>query len=670
MNERIRIVLFSHTTGLDGAGRSFADLVEGLVQHGCECLAVFPGSGDLPNQLRSRGVCVYDYGNRDAWHWSYQANSGALDEINYAEELSDILSDLAPVVKRFEPSYIITSTITSPVGLAIAELLNLPSAVSVREYGDADHDLSFVYGLKSSMRAVYESCSSIFCVTEDVLRYHFPGDTLRKCAVIYSNINIDGYSPISYLTSGPQNLKSLFKKRGYIVFLPATLQARKGQIELVEATEILLKRGYEINCAFAGAYNDATYLNFLKEKVNKTGTPDRYLILEFNTDIYSLMKGADCIVSCSRREALSRTLIESSLLGVPIVYANSGGASEVFKDIEHGLCYQWGSAENLAQCIERNLLNPEDALERAERARQHCLTTFTAGTYAGTVLRRICEDLSVPVRRRDSLLRLAVRWPERYLAQTWVVKLTQIEAGGKTLQEEFKQLSLGEFEVILEKSSKATKLQLSSTSRIPVSLERLHLNYDTGVDLASDPISITLHPGFRATTSVLAPIEATIDISLVRNRSSIRLYGKIRRRRRAEFAQLVAHKEREIFELRDATVNALFLIDGCLGAQLIKQRTMGRKLLVWGTGAVSRSVSAYLKKWQICDFLIIDPTLQDGVMGDRNLITLRGLERLLHSDDLPFIIFATSQFSDHHRSWLPEGFKELDDFIVIGTTIS
>lgn len=411
MRKPVRIALFSHTSGLDGAGRSFLDLVDGLVQRGCECFAVFPESGDLPERLKSKGVCVYDYGDRDAWHWSYQKNRAELEALTYAEALSDILCDLVPVVKRFAPSYIVTSTITSPVGLAIAELLNLPSAVSVREYGDDDHDLTFVYGLKNSMGAIYESCTSIFCVTEDVLSHHFGVDPLGKCKVIYSSVTITHTVPSSVQPVEPSILKSKFHDPGYVVLLPATLQTGKGQIELVEATQILLKRGWKINCAFAGASSDTTYLRSLEERIAQTGAPERYVILEFNADIYPLMKDADCIVSCSRREALSRTLIEASLLGVPIVYADAGGVSEVFEDIEHGLCYAAGSAQNLAECIERNLLNLEAALERAERARKHCLTTFTTDRYAGAVLRRICEDLRVPVRTHDSLLRLTGLYP-------------------------------------------------------------------------------------------------------------------------------------------------------------------------------------------------------------------------------------------------------------------
>lgn len=666
MNERIRIALFSHTSGLDGAGRSFADLVEGLVRHGCECLAVFPESGDLLDQLRSRGVCVYDYGNRNAWHWSYQTNGAELEAQKYAEELSDILCDLVPVVQRFEPSYIVTSTITSPVGLAIAELLNLPSAVSVREYGDEDHDLTLVYGLKSSMQAVYESCSSIFCVTEDVRSYHFGVDPLGKCKVIYSNIRITHNRPISAQTTDPSNLKSKFHKPGFVVLLPATLQTGKGQIELVEATQILLKRGYKINCAFTGASSDATYLNALKERIDQTGTPDRYVILEFDADIYSLMKDADCIVSCSRREALSRTLIESSLLGVPIVYADSGGASEVFEDIEHGLRYQWGSAENLAQCIERNLLNPKEALERAERAKQRCLAKFTTDTYAGAVLRRIRADLSRPLRQHNSLLKLTSKLADVSLIQSWGVKITQVDTTGARLQEEVRKLSLGQFELTIDTLPNVTKLQLSSFSFIPVSLEQLFITYDHEVYTASGCAAKTLYPGFGAKTSVTMPITASIDLLPSKKRYLIRVYGKVHRRRRAALLQILASKERELFDLRNATASALFVSGDGFGAQLIKQSTMGRTLLIWGTGAVSKSVSAYLQKWQICDFLTIDATLQDGASEIDDRITLKGLQQLIHSPNPPFIIFATSQFSDHHHSWLPEGFKEIKDFVVIG----
>ncbi len=400
----ISLVMFSHTSGLDGAGRSLLDLVRGLVVKGVICNVIVPDKGALFDSLLNAGCGVFVVPEmlRHVWRWMRPKQSGHDENISYYTLAIEAFREkLLPEVMRMQPDVIFSQTNASPWGAVCAEALGKQHFLSVREYGELDHDFCSAFGFSNAVTALYQTSSSVFCITDDVRDVLFGSDPRRVTKTVYSGIELETGQEYSDVKN---DIDDFFKeKNGPIVMLAGTIQPGKGQIDLVRAVIQLGKNGCFLRCVFIGLVADKKYLSELRALCDAADTCAEFIFLDFITDIYPLMQQVDIVVSCARKEALGRTLIEASLLEKPIIYAKSGGPSHVFKSGVHGLAYNPGDYEELAKQLLHIVQNPVGATQRAESAKAYCEQQFSREKYAGTIYNTIKANLAEGTTSRDTL---------------------------------------------------------------------------------------------------------------------------------------------------------------------------------------------------------------------------------------------------------------------------
>ncbi len=391
----LSVLFFSHSSNLGGAERSLFDLIDGLSARGVLCSAVLPTEGPLRGELVKLGcaVLVPDGSalQRKGWWWTVAPPAEPRVVISAAYDRA--MSVLVPEVGRISPDVVFSQTIVSPWGALCAEVLNLPHAVSAREYGDSNYNLSFALGFRASMNALYASSDAVFCATDDMGRTVFEGDPDAKIRVVYGHLRIDsgegGPSPVP--PPGPENPVTTLGLFGTVV-------AGKGQRDLIQACIALLDKGRNLRCVLAGSIADPSYAEALKETIKLSGHGGRFIWAGFVNNPYPRMRQMDILVSCSTREAWGRTLIEASLLGRPIIYARSGGPHAFFVHGEHGLAYEPGDSAALATAIESVIDDRAAAENRAHKAREYVTGKFTAASYSGTIFSRLKEMTLQPGR--------------------------------------------------------------------------------------------------------------------------------------------------------------------------------------------------------------------------------------------------------------------------------
>jgi hypothetical protein len=114
---------------------------------------------------------------------------------------------------------------------------------------------------------------------------------------------------------------------------------------------------------------------------------EHILIHPPTSDAPAAMARMHAVACCSRFEAMGRTLIEASLLEVPVLFARCGGANEIFEHEKEALSYPVGDAEALASILRETLRHPARAAERARRAAARCMAVFSEETLVGPVFR-------------------------------------------------------------------------------------------------------------------------------------------------------------------------------------------------------------------------------------------------------------------------------------------
>lgn len=112
------------------------------------------------------------------------------------------------------------------------------------------------------------------------------------------------------------------------LLLPGRINAQKQQLEIVRHLKGKLNKNVLIR--FAG---DGPQLNELMEACKGD---DNFEVLGFRNDIIDLLKDSDFILLFSVHEGLPITLIEATMIGMPIICSDVGGNAEICHNGRNG----------------------------------------------------------------------------------------------------------------------------------------------------------------------------------------------------------------------------------------------------------------------------------------------------------------------------------------------
>jgi len=383
----LSVAFFSHSSGLAGAERSLVDLVEDLCNDSVSCSVLLPSDGPLKDVLLDKGAAVYVLPNSDCW-WVDNKNifSKENQKPRLARAMMVMVTGALPVLRHLRPDVIYTQTIVAPWGALCAEILSIPHVLSVCEYGELDHQFKFYFGFQESVKALYDSSQAIFSVTKSVKNVVFKGisDKDKKIEIVYRSVRL---VPNNDIDVKPQDYN--YKNKSEIkMAIFGTIHEGKGQEDIVRAGIELMKRGRKVKIYIFG-YSDPQYSAFIKDLIDVSVYRENFIIKDFVNDPIKHMKEMDIIVSCSRNEALGRTLFEAILLDKPIVYSDSGGPKEIFTDEEHGLAYKCADEHSLVEKLLFVMDHPDKTKQRVKTAKEYVLKNFSPENYSGKIESRL-----------------------------------------------------------------------------------------------------------------------------------------------------------------------------------------------------------------------------------------------------------------------------------------
>jgi glycosyltransferase involved in cell wall biosynthesis len=392
----ISVLFFSHSSQLGGAERSLLDMIRGLQKRGVICNCVVPGNGPLRDKLIENGCGVLTFQVETDYSWWWCASN--LDDLFNFNNTFKLINDfLLPEIEKIKPDFILSQTIVSPWGAYCAEILNIKHITSAREYGELDHGLNFLFGFQDSMTALYKSSDYVFAVSNDVSRILFADQNRDKIDVIYSSIHLPDVADTGQEKYGV--IDSAFR-----IGIFATFQEGKGQIDLINATLNLMGKGIDLECYCVGRHSDNLYIDELCRIIQKSSLQHRIHLIDHTDDPYELMKKMNVIVSCSGREALGRTILEAVCLEIPIIFPDTGGHAEIFKDGVHGLSYTPGNFMALSNCLEDIYNNRDVAQKRCQAAKKYIQENFNSDNYDGRVYNHLKSLVNQPDSKKRKVI--------------------------------------------------------------------------------------------------------------------------------------------------------------------------------------------------------------------------------------------------------------------------
>ena len=148
----------------------------------------------------------------------------------------------------------------------------------------------------------------------------------------------------------------------------STVHVYKHQWNLVEAVDLLRKKGYPIVLDLVGGVIFEPAGKKLRKIIQKTDPQHKFIHYHGHIPydkIDEFYKKADGIVYASTCENMPNILIESMASGLPIVCSNKQPMPEFLK--ENGFYFDAKNVESISNAIEEMLLNPEKRESMAKR---------------------------------------------------------------------------------------------------------------------------------------------------------------------------------------------------------------------------------------------------------------------------------------------------------------
>ena len=156
-------------------------------------------------------------------------------------------------------------------------------------------------------------------------------------------------------------------EREQLVVAWGRVQYEKGFQVLATAIAKLRHRIPDLRCVIAGR---GSYLPELQLQTDLEGVGDLVHLAGFVPDdeLHALLHRAGCAVIPSLYEPFGIVALEAMAAGAPLVAARTGGLAEIVDGTDAALLFEPGNSTQLADAIERTLLEPDTATTLRRRA--------------------------------------------------------------------------------------------------------------------------------------------------------------------------------------------------------------------------------------------------------------------------------------------------------------
>jgi glycosyltransferase involved in cell wall biosynthesis len=171
----------------------------------------------------------------------------------------------------------------------------------------------------------------------------------------------------------------------------ARLTGQKGLDHLLDALEIVIARGLDVNLTVVGgSYRDVEYEETLRARAKGPSLRDRIRFVGSvrHVDVGQWLSNADIYVQPSRYESQCIALLEAMAAGLPVIASRLDGIREYLDEGRHGLMFAAGDTVELADQIETLIRNPDISDRLSQNARERA-RTFGSSEMQSEVMRQL-----------------------------------------------------------------------------------------------------------------------------------------------------------------------------------------------------------------------------------------------------------------------------------------
>lgn len=353
--------------------------MQGLKEKNINLLVFLPKDGPLTKELEKLNIPF-----RIIRYWAWMGvynNSFVIKSILRFIANILMLPILLVNVLKFKPLLIYTNSSTTPVGIYLALILQLPHIWHIRELGKPDYNLTYDFGKKYFSYFMRKS-DVIICISEFVRKNIFKKE-LDNVLVI--NNAVFAESDLIELS----NQEVVQKKNEFTFLMLSIVHPAKGIHDAIEALGKVKSQSHNVKLIICGNDEDKKYRTYLDELVTKLELNENVSFQGFVEKPSEMYKLSDAVIVCSRNEAWGRVAAEAMIFEKPVIGYKSGGTLEIIIDKVNGLLY--GNISELASCMKLVMHDKEFAKELTSNAKISALKKYSQFDYVEKIYQVISK---------------------------------------------------------------------------------------------------------------------------------------------------------------------------------------------------------------------------------------------------------------------------------------
>ena len=285
------------------------------------------------------------------------------------------------VCNRYDAVY--TNTRMSSMGSWIAQRLQIPHIIHIREFGNKN-----TYWGPSNLKRINKTSNRVIVISKALAKEIEKAVEKSKMVISYDGVIYQG--------------KEKQKSDEYVdILLTGRITEAKSQEEAVMAIAELKKRGLSelVRLHFAGSVPVNSkfarrYYNRILDLIKKYNIEKQIIFHGEVSSMDLLRQNMDIELMCAERETFGWVTVEGMRSGLLVIGANTGATPEIITNMKTGLLYTHGDARDLADKIEWVLKNPSSADEIRKNGKKFSDESFTIEENGTDVYRAImsCQN--------------------------------------------------------------------------------------------------------------------------------------------------------------------------------------------------------------------------------------------------------------------------------------
>lgn len=166
------------------------------------------------------------------------------------------------------------------------------------------------------------------------------------------------YPLVQVIPTQPKN----FSENSIVLGISGRIAEWKGQLFALKALAPILSNSNNLVLEILGSplFGDEKYFEQIQDFIAENDISEKVILLPFCSEPKNIMEKWDLAIhSAILPEPFGRTIVESLMLGVPVMVPNIGGPIEIISEGVNGVTYRIGDLDDLSDKVNDFLVNAE-----------------------------------------------------------------------------------------------------------------------------------------------------------------------------------------------------------------------------------------------------------------------------------------------------------------------